>query len=86
MRAQEKIFSVSALSDDFNPDPFFDHVSTAESALAPLAASSRLTFVPKMYDIIYLTSIKEAITMVQLGSKRYGFANVLLLLCASFEK
>ena len=37
----------------------------------------------KMCDIICLTSIEEAITMVQLFSKRYGFANMLFLLCAS---
>ncbi|OCB89516.1 hypothetical protein A7U60_g3311 [Sanghuangporus baumii] len=42
VRTQPEIFQKSALSDEFDPTPFFKQVEAAESALAPLAATSRL--------------------------------------------
>ncbi|KAL5495894.1 hypothetical protein ACEPAI_1358 [Sanghuangporus weigelae] len=42
VRTQPEIFQKSALSDEFDPTPFLKQVEAAESALAPLAATSRL--------------------------------------------
>lgn len=42
MKTQPDIFATSAISDAFDPEPFLKQVAAAESALAPLAATSRL--------------------------------------------
>ncbi|KAL5518361.1 hypothetical protein ACEPAH_43 [Sanghuangporus vaninii] len=42
VRTQPEIFQKSVLSDEFDPTPFLKQVEAAESALAPLAATSRL--------------------------------------------
>lgn len=42
LRTQPQIFAVSAMSDNFDPNPFYKEIENAEAALAPLAATSRI--------------------------------------------